>query len=413
MKEISVLIAETQSDILQELRELVSNNRKFNLVDEVRDGSRLVESVRTHKPEVLILSKELVDSKNSSKDGFEYCRLISAESPSTIIVITSPYEEPLDLRNSMNAGARDFVPQRDFRERLISSIVELVSTLRKYDFSSHEKEGHIISLISPKGGVGKTTIAYNLAGYLAKNVKDAKVALVDFDLQFGDIYYLANIKPNRTIADLNEVSNIDIDLMESMLETSTDGLFDILSAPKKPHYAEVIKSSTLERILQVLQKNYDYVIVDCAQGLQKSSLTAVDKSDMVCIVGIPDLTGLKNTKLTLEALNDYLEGRTEGVCSIKLIMNLVDKRNSIPIEEVAKRLKIEVIGSIPKNETVVVNANNYNKYIFEANANSDVAKAIGLLINKINASFKQQEITNEDEDKPKEKSSIFGKLFLK
>lgn len=412
MRPITTIIGEVHNESKEKLSALIANNKNFNVIGDFRDGPKFLEAVRTHRPELVILSKDLKSSKEKDMDALMYCRAIVSEFPFTTVIIVSLFEEPKDLREAMKAGARDFVALEDFDERLVSSAIELVTTNRKYEFAISDKNGFVVSLISSKGGTGKTTIAINMAAELANRLKNkgdnGKVLLLDYDLQFGDVSYLGNLKPNRTIADLNDMKDIDQDALEAHLVEHELG-FWVLAAPKKPQYADIIDPALLQKTITISKRLFDYIIIDSMQGFHKSTMAAVDASDIICIVSSSQLVHLKNTKLTIETLEELFDDN-EAKQKIKLIVNKYD-RNSIPVEEVSKRFKYELLGYIPKNDAIVSQATNYNKIIVSDFPTSDVAKSIKSLVDNIlnNKESDGKEALKSD----KQSGSLFSRLFSK
>ena len=412
MRPISTIIGEVHSEVKDKLQTLIANNKNFNVIGEAKDGSKLLEAVRTHHPELVIISKDIKSSKEKNMDGLEYCRLIVSEFPSTTVIITSLFEEPKDLREAMKVGARDFVAFEDFEERLASSAIELVSTSRKYDFSSTDKQGKVISLISSKGGTGKTTTALNLAAELTNRLSQTeggRVLLLDYDLQFGDISYLGNLKPNRTIADLNDMRDIDQDALEAHLVEHEAG-FWVLAAPKKPQYADIIQPAVLQKAISIGKRLFDYIIVDSMQGFHPSTMAAVDSADIIAIVSSAQLVSLKNTKLTIETLEEIMDDN-EAKERIKLIVNKYDKM-SIPADEISKRFKYDFLGHIPKNDNIVSQATNYNKLVVVDYPNSDVSKGFKSMVDNILSQIGDGE-ANESAKENKQSGGLFGKLFTK
>ena len=412
MRPITTIIGEVHSESKEKLNALIANNKNFNVIGDFRDGPKLLEAVRTHHPELVILSKDLRSSKEKDMDALMYCRAIVSEFPSTTVIIVALFEEPKDLREAMKAGARDFVALDDYDERLVSSAIELVTTCRKYDFAITDREGFVISLISSKGGTGKTTIAINMAAELTNRIKERgenkRILLLDYDLQFGDISYLGNLKPSRTIADLNDMKDIDQDALEAHLVEHELG-FWVLAAPKKPQYADIIEPALLQKTISIAKRLFDYIIIDSMQGFHKSTMAAVDASDIIAIISSSQLVHLKNTKLTIETLEELFEDN-EAKEKIKLIINKYD-RTSIPVEEVSKRFKYELLGYVPKNDNIVSQATNYNKIIVADFPNSDVSKSIKVLIDNILNRMNGE--GNENLKLDKQSGSLFSRLFSK
>ena len=168
----------------------------------------------------------------------------------------------------------------------------------------------VLTVFGAKGGIGKTTTAVNLAIALAHLGK--KVALVDLDLQFGDIGLYLDFDVKRTIYELiidNETINFDI-ISSYMLQHSSGIL--ALCAPKYPEYAEFVKPSNVSEILDNLRPCFDYIIIDTASGLNDINITAIEKADTILFLLSLDLSQLYSAKLCLDIFDKL--NQKEKIC---------------------------------------------------------------------------------------------------
>lgn len=376
MKNISILIGEMHSEIESSIEANLGTSRNFDILGRTRKPISLLDNARNRKPDVVLLS---VDLEDETMDAYALCQQIVGELPSTVVVMTSLNESSSELREAMKAGARDLVSLQDFDTRLVPTLLELVSNVRKYDASSTlDKKGKVISFLSSKGGVGKSTFAVNLASVLSTELNEEglpnKVLVLDYDLQFGDIAYLGNIKAQRNIADLNEMSSIDSDALKAHLVEHEKYGYWVLAAPKTPQYADIIQRESLEQTINLSKKIFDYILIDTPQGFTNATMTAVDHSDLVVVMSSGQMVDVKNLKIMLSTLEkvvseDFPKER------ISILLNQYS-RNCVPEKEIRNRFAFDVLGVIPKNETTVANANNANKSIVKEFGNTDVAKAI-------------------------------------
>src|SRR5919197_272038 len=187
----------------------------------------------------------------------------------------------------------------------------------------------MICVLGPKGGTGKTLTSCNLAVALARTAK--KVALVDLDLQFGDVALSLGLTPEKTIYDLAKSGgSLDIEKLESYLTTHSSGL-RVLQAPTRPDQASFVTVDLLRDIYTLLRSNYDFVIVDTPPGFTPEVIASIDSSSHVCMAGMLDSLSLKNTKLGLETLDRM------GFDSarVTIVLNRADTRIGISREDVA------------------------------------------------------------------------------
>jgi pilus assembly protein CpaE len=186
----------------------------------------------------------------------------------------------------------------------------------------------LICVLGPKGGTGKTLVATSLAVVLAEQGK--RVALVDLDLQFGDVGLCMGLKPERTIYDLVRAGgSIDEEKMSDFLVVHHSGV-EVLMAPSRPDHAAAISVELLRDVYAVLRKMVDYVVVDTPPGFTPEVISSIDLATSICMVGMLDALSLKNTKLGLETL-DLMGFPREN---IKVILNRARTRVGISDEDV-------------------------------------------------------------------------------
>src|ERR687887_359841 len=158
-----------------------------------------------------------------------------------------------------------------------------------------------------------------------------KVALVDLDLQFGDVALSLGLSPEKTIYDLAKSGgSLDIEKLESYLTTHPSGL-RVLQAPTRPDQASFVTVDLLRDIYTLLRSNYDFVIVDTPPGFTPEVIASIDSSSHVCMVGMLDSLSLKNTKLGFETLE--LMGYDSA--RVTIVLNRADTRIGISREDVA------------------------------------------------------------------------------
>jgi pilus assembly protein CpaE len=189
-------------------------------------------------------------------------------------------------------------------------------------------QGELICVLGPKGGTGKTLVSTSLSVALAETGKH--VALVDLDLQFGDVGLCMGLKPERTIYDLVRTGgSIDEEKMSDFLVTHHSGV-EVLIAPSRPDHAGSVTVDFLRDVYNVLRRMVDYVVVDTPPGFSPEVIATIDNATGICMVGMLDALSLKNTKLGLETL-DLMGVPRERV---KLVLNRARTRVGISDEDV-------------------------------------------------------------------------------
>jgi pilus assembly protein CpaE len=200
----------------------------------------------------------------------------------------------------LEAGADDVIKLPETSERVMFSLEKAVARRRGRAVDSNGELAPMICVLGPKGGTGKTVAASNLAVELARQGR--RSAVVDLDLQFGDVGLALGLSPERTVYDLATSGGaLDAEKLDAYLTTHQSGAKALL-APLRPDQAGVVSNELLREVYGVLRANHDFVIVDSPPDFTPAVIAAVDASSHVCMVGMLDTLALKNTKLGLETL---------------------------------------------------------------------------------------------------------------
>lgn len=221
--------------------------------------------------------------------------------PSTSVVLVRHEVDAVVLREAMQAGIRDVVPLSDPHAitAAVDRAYQLYIALRGPGGAIHT--GRIVTVFSPKGGVGKTTMAVNLALALADK-GSRKVCLVDLDLAFGDVAITLQLFPSHTIEHaVGSEDSVDGALLESLLTRHPDSLM-VLAAPSHPDVRDRVTPLLVSRILRALREIFDFIVVDTAPAFDEQTLTALDETDECVVIATLDVPTLKNVKVALETL---------------------------------------------------------------------------------------------------------------
>jgi pilus assembly protein CpaE len=247
------------------------------------------------------------------------------ERPVVVLCASSPNGF---VRRIFEAGADDIVWLPESPGNVLFTLQKALARKQGTALATGVALAPMVCVLGPKGGTGKTLTACNLAVSLASSGR--KVALVDLDLQFGDVGLALGLAPERTVYDLAKSGgSVDPEKVESFLVVHSSGV-RVLMAPTRPDQAAGITVEFLRDVYAALRASSDFVIVDTAPGFTPEVIASIDSSSHVCMVGMLDSLSLKNTKLGLETLE--LMGYDQG--RISLLLNRADTRVGIGHDEV-------------------------------------------------------------------------------
>lgn len=268
-------------------------------------GSHGVESVdrlkawlASHSDEyVVVLGPSLTDEESVTT-----CEALRTAMPTISTILARESMDAGLLTYAMKAGARDVVHYTDTGAitEAIGRAYQLFVALRGPAGAMHMSK--VISVFSPKGGVGKTTLSVNLA--LALTEKGARrVCLVDLDLAFGDVAITMQLFPTHSIEQaIGSEDSMDVEMLDGLLTRHQDSLM-VLAAPPHPDTRERVSPRLVSRIIRTLRETFDYVVIDMAPSFDEQVLTALDETDEVVLVATLDVPTLKNVKVAVETFD--------------------------------------------------------------------------------------------------------------
>lgn len=357
---IRILIVDDLPETRENVRKLLQFEPDVEVVAQAGDGIQAVQLAEKHEPDVV-----LMDINMPGQDGISASQQITRSVPSAQIIIMSVQSEADYLRRAMLAGARDFLMKPFSGDELMAAIRRVYETRPAFAPMSSQAggagttavgetapqiEGHILTVYSPKGGCGCTTIAINLAVALAQ--RGHKTALVDASLQFGDVAVTLNLRPTTTIVDLiDRISELDADLISSVMLEHNSGL-KVLLAPARPEMADLVTAEHMESLLQRLGQLFDYVIVDTPSGLNDVTLSTLDVADKIILVTQQSLSSLTNTRRFFDLMDEL----HYDIDKTMLVVNRSSDKLGISVKDVSHALKRSVVVAIQADDVTVIGA---------------------------------------------------------
>jgi pilus assembly protein CpaE len=336
-----LLVAEDVPQVSQHIRNVLSFQSEVQLLEILTDGSRVVEAVKQQRPDAVLVDL-LLQGKVKGPQLIESLRVSGLEVP--VVVLTVP-QQPLTRDPSRGVDAVLTLP---------FGAVELVNTL-SYVLAARGARGsagcRVVSIFSPKGGVGKTTIAFNLAACLGQ--MGVATALIDGDFQYGDLRTLLKVPGDvPSILDVPTGRVQEFDVRGAMWRDPAG--VDILLAPPRIEMAEMVTARDIEKTISLLRRLYGAVVIDTPSHLSELTLALLDASDVVLSIVTYDSTTIHNSIAAAEIFSSigYAPER------LRYLVNRSDSSGGIGPDELARALGRRPDFEVVSDGRLVVQANN-------------------------------------------------------
>lgn len=365
VNKIRILVVDDIAETRENIRKLLQFESDIEVVGAARSGKEGIQLTFELDPDVVLMDINMPDI-----DGITATDAIRKRSPYIQVVILSVQGDQNYMRKAMLAGARDFLTKPPLGDELISAVRRAGEIAHNERKGAQQQpaavagapstggfapisNGKVITVYSPKGGAGCTTVSVNLA--MALNNEDTRTALVDGNLQFGDVAIFINEQGKNTILELApRVDELEPEIVEDILIKHSGSGLRILAAPQRPELADQVTTEQFIKTVQYLQKMFAYVVIDVSHILSDVVLSTFDVSDVIVLLTTQEIPSIKNARLFLDLLKNI------GVSQERVVfaMNRFDKRIGITPERVSENLKYEISVAIPLDEKVVITAMN-------------------------------------------------------
>jgi pilus assembly protein CpaE len=414
--QIRVLIVDDIPETRDHLTKLLGFESDIEVVGSAASGSECLSMASRLTPDVVLMDINMPDM-----DGITATEKLASAVPSAAVVMMSVQGEADYLRRSMLAGAREFLVKPFSSDELTASIRQVFTREREKQSrmgalpvtagvpgstaaasEDGRHEGQVVAIFSPKGGVGRTTVAVNLAVAAATDLGKS-VVLMDGSFQFGDVGVLLNLNPkNKSIADLvPELEAGELESIDTFVINHSAGI-RVLLAPPSPEMAELITPAGVKRVLDTLRRKHDLVIVDCTSWFNETTIAILDAADVILTMLSLEITSIKNMRLFLEVA-DQLGYESNKV---KLVLNRADSSLGIRVADVESSIGRKVDHTIVSDGRSVVYALNRGVPFFLSNREAQVSQDILRLAESV--AGERVSAVHEDTRKATQKKSLFS-----
>jgi pilus assembly protein CpaE len=343
--------------------------------------------ISTPQPiDVLVLSPEVKEP-----DALGLAEFVGRSAPATAIVLVRDHTWNGLLPAAMRAGIRDVVDLTQGTEELRDAVERAITwatNLRQLGTTvvAPKQRGKILSVFSSKGGSGKTFLTSNLATALAQSVRDKDVAVVDLDIDMGDVFTYFGTEPAGSIGDLMEIGEMtDGEMIRSRGRKLGDRLWGF-AAPPDPT-AEAPAGEAVGKFLRALRNEFGFVVVDASVDYSDAALVCFDLSDTIILVTALDVVGVKHLSKALDTLLAIGIPRER----FRVVLNRADSKVGLEASDVERVMKIQVDAMIPSSRLVPMALNKGRPVVLDE-PNSPVADAIRRLAARFTGAESLEEV---------------------
>ena len=288
------------------------------------------------------------------------------------VFLTSAQADQELLMQAIRTGVKEFLIQPLNEEEVRQALERFKERQDKSKTVVSIKPGHIINVIGAKGGVGTTTVAVNLATSLAEKKGVKSVALVDMNMLFGEVPLFLEIKPKHDLSEITkQVSRLDNTFLMNALSKSSAGVY-VLPSPRHFDHHDTLDPKVMDRILELMSRMFDFVIIDGGHPLNPMFLKLLAASDTVLLTSVLTLPCLSNIDKLLRSLIN-LGYPVDKL--IKVVMNRYLKTSEISLQDAENGISKKIFWTIPNDYRTTLTAINQGKALSQIAKNATITKS--------------------------------------
>jgi len=392
MKSVRIIIIDSDETTRKAIRAKLSALSGAEIIGEASTPAGGQRILRHERPEILVVEVEGVDDA-----GMSLVSMVREEMPETAILITSQHKNPDLIMKAMQAGAREFLLRPVEYPVLVAAAQKIIAEFARRGAELQTK-GRVLTFFSNKGGVGTTTLATNAAAGLAR-LSGQEVALVDLDLQLGNVVSFLDLAPKYTLHDLvlkiDQVTPLSV---KSFLSKHESGVA-VLAEPRTPAEAEAITTEHVTKIIGLLRTAYPFIVIDTPHIFDERTLEVLDTSDEIYITTELSLPALRNLKKCLDVFRN-LQYDTQD---IRVVVNRYDPKGGIDLKDVEKKIGFEPFWKVPNDFGRIMEGINHGRPVVTNEKGGEVGKSLNHFCEKL--------LGSTDGDQPEKKEKKKGGFF--
>jgi pilus assembly protein CpaE len=365
---LRILLISADRDVRDQLERVLTSSRVGHQLYWISEPGLAVDRADELIPHVIFVDDEL-----GGRDSVPLIRrLVASVTVATVLALVRE-DATRQAAQAVLAGARGFATKPLVDSDVIATLRHVMAPGRELpeEPSPPTTESRIVVLCAPKGGTGRTTLAINLATAI-RQLTEEPVALVDADYAAPAVDVALNVDSGRDISDLlPRLARLDEQLVAAVLRDHASGM-KVLLAPPPADLSMRISLPQVQLILTVLMRMFRWVVVDLGLPLDETAFAFLDSADRIIVSALPEMVGLRNTRLVLEELRE--QGYPAG--KVSLVLNRADMKGGVPKRDIANHLNVGFDHSVPDDQPLATHSINRGVPMVISHPRSAVARAI-------------------------------------